>query len=296
MTKIFTTVSDAVGFTDSKAGDRAAAASERAAATQADYQNRALDYLMQTQRPVLEAQQGSLGRLSSLAGYGAPTQQLASEGELLANIQDSPYYQAIMGTQEAGERLILRNAAATGGLRGGGSQGALTDFGTQLQMNALTQAFQNRQQRDLQQQGFNQQGFQNQLALENSIMGQPTQTGNIAGLTAGIGQTLGQGQTAAAQARLQGSQANTQNLLNLASAGLSFFSDRRLKDDIKFAGTENGFKVYTWKWNNKAKKLGLEGVGHGVIADEVKKIKPEAVKTYMGFDTVDYDTIGVKHG
>lgn len=295
MTKIFRTASDAVGLTDSKAGERAAAAQREAASTQAGFQREALDYLKQVQAPILEAQQGSLGRLSSLAQGGLPGQTLASEAELLANIEQNPLYQAILGTQEGAERAVLRNQAATGGFRGGDTQVGLGRVAADTQRNALLSAFQNRQQRDLQQLGLDQQGFQNRLALEGQILGQPTQTSNIAGLTSGIGQTLAQGQTAAAQSRLQGSQANTANLLNILGTAAAF-SDRRLKDDIKFAGTENGYKVYTWRWNNKAKKLGLEGVGHGVIADEVKKKKPEAVKTYMGFDTVDYEMIGVKHG
>lgn len=284
MTKIVTKVTDAVGLTDTKAGDRAAAAQGRAAETYADAQREAREYLKEAQAPVLEARQGSLARLSALAGgYGVP-----SEAELLEDIEQNPLYQAILQTQEGAERAVLRNQAATGGFRGGDTQVGLGRVAADTQRNALLAAFQNRQAQ-------NQQGFQNQLALEGQILGQPTQTSNIAALTSGIGSTLAQGQTAAAQSALQGSQANTANLLNILGTAAAF-SDRRLKDDIKFAGTKNGYKVYTWRWNNKAKKLGLEGVGHGVIADEVKKKKPEAVKTYMGFDTVDYEMIGVKHG
>lgn len=284
MTKIFKTASDAVGLTDSKAGERAAAAQREAASTQAGFQREALDFLKQEQAPISAARQGSLARLSALAGgYGVP-----SEAELLQNIEQNPLYQAILGTQEGAERAVLRNQAATGGFRGGDTQVGLGRVAADTQRNALLAAFQNRQAQ-------NQQGFQNRLALEGQILGQPTQTSNIAALTSGIGQTLAQGQTAAAQSALQGSQSNTANLLNILGTAAAF-SDRRLKDDIKFAGTQNGYKVYTWRWNNKAKKLGLEGVGHGVIADEVKKKKPEAVKTYMGFDTVDYEMIGVKHG
>ena len=66
--------------------------------------------------------------------------------------------------------------------------------------------------------------------------------------------------------------------------------------NIQKVGTENGYNVYTWDWNNKAKSLGLTGSGKGVIADEVKQVKPEAVKRHQGFDTVDYELIGVKHG
>ena len=65
MTKIFTTASDAVGLTDSKAGERAARTAESAAQTQAGFQQQALDYLKETQAPITEAQTGSLSRLGS---------------------------------------------------------------------------------------------------------------------------------------------------------------------------------------------------------------------------------------
>ncbi len=296
MTKIFTTFSDAVGATDSKAGDRAARASEMAAQTQAGFQQQALDYLKETQAPITEAQTGSLGRLGDLATQGVNPYQLQTEQQLLKGIETSPLYQSIMGGLQTGEESILRNQAATGGFRSGGTQQNLARLGRDTANQALMAAFGNRQQRDMQQAGLNQQAFQNQLGLESTIMGLPSQVGNIAGLTSGIGQTLAQGQIGAAQNRLQGSQANTQNLMNLASLGFTAFSDRRLKDNIKKVGNENGFNVYTWDWNEKANQLGLHGNGRGVIADEVKQVKPEAVKRHAGFDTVDYEMIGVKNG
>lgn len=293
---IVSKVTDAVGLTDSRAGERAAQASQQAAQTQAGFEQQALDYLKETQAPITEAQTGSLGRLGDLATKGVNPYQLKSEGQLLNNIDQSPLYQALMGGLQTGEESILRNQAATGGFRSGGTQQNLARLGRDTANQALLSAFGNRQQRDMQQAGLNQQAFQNQLGLESTIMGLPSQVGNIAGLTSGIGQTLAQGQIGAAQNRLQGSQANSQNLMNLASLGLAAFSDRRLKDNIQKVGTENGYNVYTWDWNDIAKSLGLEGIGKGVIADEVKKIKPEAVKRHSGFDTVDYEMIGVKNG
>lgn len=296
MGKIVSKITDAVGLTDSKAGERAAQASQQAAKTQSGFQNQALDYLKQTQAPITDAQTGSLGRLGNLATQGVNPYQLQSEGQLLKNIDESPLYKSLMSGLQAGEESILRNQAMTGGFRSGGTQQNLARLGRDTQNQALLSAFGNRQQRDIQQAGLNQQAFQNQLGLESTIMGLPSQVGNIANLTSGIGQTLAQGQIAGAQSRLQGSQANTQNLMNLASLGLAAFSDRRLKDNIQKVGNENGYNVYTWQWNDKAKSLGLEGSGKGVIADEVKQVKPEAVKRHQGFDTVDYEAIGVRHG
>ena len=96
MTKIFTTVSDAVGATDSKAEDRMAAASERAAQTQSGFEQQALDYLKEVQAPITEAQTGSLGRLGALAQQGVNPYQLQTEQQLLTDIKSSPFYQSIM--------------------------------------------------------------------------------------------------------------------------------------------------------------------------------------------------------
>ncbi len=64
------------------------------------------------------------------------------------------------------------------------------------------------------------------------------------------------------------------------------FSDRRLKTDIKRVGTtDDGLGVYTYRY-----KAGGP-VQMGVMADEVKKIKPHAVEAVGGFDTVDYGAL-----
>ena len=296
MGSIVSKIADAVGITNSKAPERAAQQQIAASQTASQAQQEALDYLKQSQAPVMEAQSGSLSRLGNLASSGVNPYQLQSDAQLLSGIENSPLYQSIMSSLGDAEESVLRNQAMTGGFRSGGAQQNLARLSSDLKNQALLSAFGDRQQRDMNQAGLNQQAFQNQLGLESTIMGQPNQVGNIAGLTAGIGQTLAQGQTAAAQSALQGSQANTQNLLGLASAGVSAFSDRRLKDNIKHIGIENGFNVYAWDWNENAKKLGLTGSGKGVIADEVKKVKLEAVTERLGYDTVDYKMIGVKNG
>ncbi len=288
-------VKDTLGI-GTTSSDRAAQSSQQAAQTQAGFQQQALDYLKQVQAPVTEAQTGSLGRLSTMAAQGVNPYQLASQGELVKGINESPLYQALMGGLQTGEESILRNQSMTGGFRSGGTQQNLARLGRDTANQAFLSAYGDRQQRDIQQAGLNQQAFNNQLGLESTIMGQPTQVGNIANLTSGIGQTLAQGQLAATQSRIQGQQAAGQNALNIGTSLLGFFSDRRLKDNIQKVGTENGYNVYTWEWNNKAHQLGLHGVGRGVIADEVKQVKPEAVKRHAGFDTVDYELIGVKNG
>jgi hypothetical protein len=71
------------------------------------------------------------------------------------------------------------------------------------------------------------------------------------------------------------------------------FSDVRLKEDIQFYEERNGVKYYTWKWNAEAKRIGAAmHPSFGVIAQEVREIKPEAVEEGpYGYLVVDYRKI-----
>lgn len=63
-----------------------------------------------------------------------------------------------------------------------------------------------------------------------------------------------------------------------------FFSDRRLKHDVKQIGkTNDGLPIYAFKYN------GSEQTQIGLMAQDVEKKKPEAVGVAAGFKTVDYD-------
>lgn len=70
-------------------------------------------------------------------------------------------------------------------------------------------------------------------------------------------------------------------------------SDIRLKDDLKEVGKlENGIKVYTWKWNEKATEVfGLVGRSVGVIAQEAQEVMPDAIIEKDGYLMVNYDKI-----
>lgn len=76
-------------------------------------------------------------------------------------------------------------------------------------------------------------------------------------------------------------------------AGMYFLSDEELKDNIKPIGkSENGHNLYTWEWNDKAKKLGITDPTTGVIAQEVMKYMPEAVtKNANGYYMVNYGVL-----
>jgi len=73
-------------------------------------------------------------------------------------------------------------------------------------------------------------------------------------------------------------------------------SDIRLKKDLEKVGKlKNGLNIYKWKWIEGAEKLGTKvnlKMTMGVIAQEVQKLKPEAVAVDAnGYLMVDYGAI-----
>lgn len=72
------------------------------------------------------------------------------------------------------------------------------------------------------------------------------------------------------------------------------FSDGRLKDNVKEYGSlPNGVKLYTWDWNDEARKLGAGKLpNYGVIAQQVEKVIPDAVHVGEGgYLRVDYTKV-----
>lgn len=74
-------------------------------------------------------------------------------------------------------------------------------------------------------------------------------------------------------------------------------SDPRLKENTKIVGEQNGYKIWTWDWNELANKVfGLTGSSRGVMVPEVLEKDPEAVVFENGYGKVNYSMIGVTHG
>ena len=137
---------------------------------------------------------------------------------------------------------------------------------------------------------------------------------NLANLLQGAGQAQAQGQTDLATilaniATQQGSQVaglpsaasqlTGQGLLQpigqlAGGIGTAIAaSDERLKTNITEAGkTPSGINLYTWDWNEEGKEIACDQPTFGVIAQEIMKIKPEAVIMYPdGYYRVDYARI-----
>jgi len=82
------------------------------------------------------------------------------------------------------------------------------------------------------------------------------------------------------------------NAATTAATLMSLFSDERLKDDIELIGNEKGYNIYTWTWNDLAKKLGITALNKGVIAQEVMKTNPDAVTLHdSGYYMVNYGAL-----
>jgi len=267
-------------------GQTAADAAKKAAATQAQAQQNALEYLMQTEAMPQAFREGALSQLGAYYGIGLdpildeagnPTGQYnytsieatrPTQEQQLAQAKDSALYQSILGGREAGEEALARRAtAAGGGLRGGATTSSLINYGTALQNEALLQSFNQQQQQE-----------QQRLSGLGSLAMLPSQSSNIANMTAGIGQTQAMGITGAAQAQQQA----IGNLLGLGGMlGAAAVSDERLKDDITQIGkTEHPYiDRYEWKWGEKAKEMGKTGKERGFIAQEVEQVWPDLVVT-----------------
>jgi hypothetical protein len=194
--------------------------------------------------------------------------------DLIDRAMNSPLYQALMGGQNLGEEVIMRNAAATGGLRSGNVQGNMFDYITQLQNKALLSS------------------YNEQLAGLTGLAGLPSNANNIAQQTSDIGTTQAQGVLGAAQTEAAQSQQRANNLLSGLGVW-AMFSDRRLKKNISRIGEINGHDFYSFEWNKLANELGLSGNTYGCMADEVYKIDSKAVFLKDGFMMVNYSRIGV---
>lgn len=123
------------GVASSMSAKKAAGAQTKSAQAGIEAENKRFDEATKLLQPYTDAGVKSLSAQSDLAGINGPEAQKAA----IAAIQDSPQFAAL--TQQ-GEEGILQNASATGGLRGGNTQGALAQFRPQLLSGLIDQQFQ----------------------------------------------------------------------------------------------------------------------------------------------------------
>lgn len=247
-------------------GQTAADAASSAAATQAASQQAALDYFMQSEALPQGLREGALSQLGGLYGisttpvmdeagnitsydysFGDPTGQQA----MMDQAKASPFYQSQL---ETGREATARLGAGQGGFRGGSTATDVVGY----EQNLANQA------------------YQQQLQGLQGLAQMPSTAGQTAGMMSGIGQTLGQGQIAAAQAQQQG----FGNMMNLGGQlGAAYMmSDIRMKTGVTKIGTTSHPYIdkYEWEWIPESGKTGKD---KGYIAQEVEQVYPDLVIT-----------------
>lgn len=117
-----------------KAAGKAADAQTASAEAGIAEQRRQFDAVRELLAPYVEAGDDALsGQLTLLGMAGEEAQQAAISG-----IVNGPQFGAMI---EQGENAILQNASATGGLRGGNTQGALAQFRPQVLSGLIDQQY-----------------------------------------------------------------------------------------------------------------------------------------------------------
>jgi len=119
------------GNAQKKAAKKAAAAQVEAARLGIEEQRRQFDATRADFAPYLGAGTTALGDISDILGLNGADAQTAS----LGMIENSPIFSALT---KSGEDAILQNASATGGVRGGNTQGVLARFRPEL-LDSLVQ-------------------------------------------------------------------------------------------------------------------------------------------------------------
>lgn len=82
--------------------------------------------------------------------------------------------------------------------------------------------------------------------------------------------------------------------LQLGGMIAPFFSDKRLKTNIKKLGTVNGINIYSWTWNKIAQSMGIDKkypYNVGVMAQEVKHIPGAVQEDKSGYLLVNYGVL-----
>lgn len=241
---------------------------------------------------------------SSRSGMDANLQAFLDPQAQADFLASDPLYAAIADDTN---RRLNAQAAAAGKLHSGGTAKALQDnlllAGRERvndRMNQLTTGFnvastnQSNQLQDLMSQfnvNFNKANLDSNLSGQkvNSLFNLVTQGQNAAArqgtATQNTANALSNLTTAQGNAEAAAQVAPHNNLMNLAQGGMMAYamSDRRTKENIRRVGiTDGGLPVYTFNY------IGDPQTQMGVMAQDVEKVDPEAVKEFNGIKHVNY--------
>ena len=123
-------IGDITGATSAgKAAEQGAATQAAAAGKGIEEQRRQFDKLVELMAPFIQAGTGAMGQQQALIGLSGPEAERAA----IERISGGETFKALA---QQGEEALLQQASATGGLRGGNVQAALSQFRPQV-LNAL---------------------------------------------------------------------------------------------------------------------------------------------------------------
>jgi hypothetical protein len=130
------------------AANSAADAQTRAAELSVEEQRAAREEARKIMQPFVDAGTGAMGRLGQYEGAGeqglagmlglAGLSGADAQRQAINGIQNSPEMQSMLAQ---GSNLMLQNASATGGLRGGNVQAAMGQFGPQVLSQLINQQY-----------------------------------------------------------------------------------------------------------------------------------------------------------
>jgi len=202
-------------------------------------------------------------------------QQGLSTGQTIGNLYQSGYGQALgqynqnIAQQQADQQRKMAAGAQIAQLGTGAQNAALSGAQAQLMAGAQEQATRQALDQALYNQFLQQQAypFQKTSWLANIVEGIGSQSGGTSSTTApsqsGAGSIIGPA---------------------LSAAAMFMWSDERLKEDKEVVGeTFDGQPIYKYRMKDgSAPQLGL-------MAQDVEKVHPEAVRDVNGYKQVNYD-------
>lgn len=122
------------GIASSRSAGKAADAQTEAAEMSTEEQRRQFDKVQELLKPYVDQGNAAVGAQGDLLGLNGPEKQQAA----IDALKTSPEYTTLA---QQGEEAILQNASATGGVRGGNTQGALAQFRPQLLAQLIESRF-----------------------------------------------------------------------------------------------------------------------------------------------------------
>ena len=198
---------------------------------------------------------------------------------------------SMYGQDQQNYRAQLAHALGIGQLNEGSRQFDINDISRTQQMDQNYNLGLMGQYNNYMNTGINQQLAQNQMDNSWWNMGNNITSQAPGSNFTGVNYVGPMQQAGMQQANAQASQ--NQGIASLLAGGLSMIpglSDRSVKKNIEYVGREHDINVYEFDYIDAVERPGRF---RGVMADEVRKSHPDAVREVNGVESVDYEQIPV---